>query len=401
MAAKVKYDEDRQTWAVVIHHNGKKKYKAASSKDAADGIARTINERLDRRALGLIVNPGETFQPYAERYLRTRDDGAGLKASSHAFYDNKLTKHVYDSIGTLPVSTITHDVVKELLTDLKKAGVKAPTRRGVLASISVVLTQAVEDGLLTGNPAFRKSALTKDADAVKKKITPYTRDEAKRLLEATLRIAPDWYGFLLMALRAGLRLGELLALTWDDLDLVAGTADLCRSFTRGKFTSLKNKRERTVDLSPQLVEALIALRAPQRRLPLQRGKERPALVFPGRDMESVRDAWAFRKKTWKRIQRAAELKLRRLHDCRHTYAALLLSDGAPVNYVKEQMGHSSITVTVDTYGKFMPSTTRPWVTRLDDNAPLARPAAAGETVDTLRAEVARLHALLDGVEAAS
>ena len=61
---------------------------------------------------------------------------------------------------------------------------------------------------------------------------------------------------------------------------------------------------------------------------------------------------------------AAGLKHRRLHDLRHTYASLLLSDGAPVAYVSEMMGHSSIELTVKRYGHLMPKRNRHYVNAL-------------------------------------
>jgi integrase len=62
----------------------------------------------------------------------------------------------------------------------------------------------------------------------------------------------------------------------------------------------------------------------------------------------------------------AELRHVRLHDPRHTFASLLIQQGAPLAYVKEQMGHHSIQVTVDTYGHLVPGGNRAEVDRLDD-----------------------------------
>jgi integrase len=61
----------------------------------------------------------------------------------------------------------------------------------------------------------------------------------------------------------------------------------------------------------------------------------------------------------------AGLRHFRLHDLRHTFGSLLIQDGAPLTYVKEQMGHSSIQVTVDTYGHLVPGAGVGWVDRQD------------------------------------
>src|SRR5688572_32446748 len=65
----------------------------------------------------------------------------------------------------------------------------------------------------------------------------------------------------------------------------------------------------------------------------------------------------------------AELRHIRVHDLRHTFASLLLQQGESVVYVKEQLGHGSIQITVDTYGHLIPGANRAAVDRLDDEAP--------------------------------
>ena len=67
----------------------------------------------------------------------------------------------------------------------------------------------------------------------------------------------------------------------------------------------------------------------------------------------------------------------RFHDLRHTYASLLISQGESLAYVRDQLGHSSIKVTVDTYGHLVPGSNRKAVDKLDDAPPVATPAQPG------------------------
>ena len=81
----------------------------------------------------------------------------------------------------------------------------------------------------------------------------------------------------------------------------------------------------------------------------------------------------------------AGLRRFRFHDLRHTFGSLLMQDGASLVYVKDQMGHSSIQVTVDTYGHLIPGADIAWVDRLDvkttlrQNATPAQPDVMSET----------------------
>jgi integrase len=99
----------------------------------------------------------------------------------------------------------------------------------------------------------------------------------------------------------------------------------------GRLTTTKNTNRRRVDMSLKLAE----------------GVEEPPARGEGRESrggEAARDSF---------------------HDLRHTFASLLIQNGERLTYVKEQMGHSSIQVTVDVYGHLAPSANRPAVDRLD------------------------------------
>ena len=72
------------------------------------------------------------------------------------------------------------------------------------------------------------------------------------------------------------------------------------------------------------------------------------------------------KRAWAKCLEASGLRRIRFHDLRHTYASLLIEQGAHPKYIQEQMGHSSIQVTMDTYGHLFPNRNRGWVNRLDE-----------------------------------
>ena len=71
----------------------------------------------------------------------------------------------------------------------------------------------------------------------------------------------------------------------------------------------------------------------------------------------MNDAW-LRDRVWRPLLEKAEVRHLRVHDARHTYASLMLRRGVPIAYVSNQLGHSSIQVTVDLYGHFVPGADR-------------------------------------------
>jgi integrase len=85
----------------------------------------------------------------------------------------------------------------------------------------------------------------------------------------------------------------------------------------------------------------------------------------------------FRRRIWNKLFAKTGLRQVRIHDLRHTYASLLIAQGETLAYIRNQMGHHSIRVTVDTYGHLVPGGNKAAVDRLDDapDATIRNPAA--------------------------
>jgi integrase len=91
---------------------------------------------------------------------------------------------------------------------------KLASLQGVQRTLIAVLSQAVEDGALTANPAFRMGKHGRRVDEPTRAIEPLTTAEAHHFLTIVEKYWPEYYVFFLMALRTGMRLGELLAVQW-------------------------------------------------------------------------------------------------------------------------------------------------------------------------------------------
>ena len=168
-----------------------------------------------------------------------------------------------------------------------------------------------------------------------------------------------------------MRLGEPLAFQWDDIQFGESDKDpnrfilVRRNYVRGSFTSPKSGKERRVDLTKELRRVLLDLRDARMLDAFKAGEEEVSgLVFPsgtGRPLDGVN----LYHRDFLPCLRAARLRRVTFHALRHTYASLLIQGGASLAYVKEQMGHSSIQVTVDIYGHLIPGANIAWADALD------------------------------------
>jgi integrase len=194
-----------------------------------------------------------------------------------------------------------------------------------------------------------------------------TLEETPRFLEA---VAPEWRTFVTLALKTGLRLGELLALQWQDIDLVAGFLIVRRSLWRGQEGSPKGGHNRKVPLSDVALAALKAHR--HLRGPYVFCDERGNHLTHSMLKDVVPRACAGAKLA-KRIT---------THGLRHTFASHLVMRGASLKAVQELLGHESIEMTLR-YSHLTPGVKREAI-QLLDWGDTARPSTPGPLARALR-----------------
>lgn len=169
-----------------------------------------------------------------------------------------------------------------------------------------------------------------------------------------------WYPLWALLVTTGLRLGEATGLQWHDVDLDAATATVRRTMHHEKGKGMvvgppkTSQSRRTVHLAHGVVKALGTLRAKQEEQCF--GKGQPLadehLMFCTADGGGLDPGYL--RKAFRRCLGHAGLPMIRIHDLRHTAATYLLHNGTHIKVVQELLGHSSITLTLDTYSHVLP-----------------------------------------------
>lgn len=252
--------------------------------------------------------------------------------------------------------------MKELLLEKQAAGLVI---NNIRICISAVFAEAVEREIVQINPAHNLGRVFKKGNP-KKQTRFLSKEQVAKLLDAAKEQMPEYYDFLLTAFRTGMRLGELLALCWDSVDFDRRQICVQRSYSHCHWDTPKSHKIRYIDMSDGL-HAALQNRYEKRDKSLIcktiNGK-RIYLLFPTIEGKALSHD-VIRRAVFYKLLAAAKLPKIRIHDIRHTYASLLLQAGAPIHYVKEQLGHSSIATTVDLYGHCQPGINRETVNRLD------------------------------------
>ena len=377
----VKLQFRKGTWWIYIHHRGRRKAKKIGDRATALQVARRIRERLLLGDLSLLGTDSDTFETYANAWLT--DGEKNRKASTHRFYRFNLDLHVVPILKSQPIGSIVRADCRKVLAECRKKKLKIGSLQGIQRTLSAVLSQAVEDGILPANPAFRMGRHLRKGDEPRREVHPLTWEDADNFLSTIKQHWPDFYAFFLCALRTGLRLGELCALQWGDVDFTNRFIEVQRNLVSGKLTTTKNHTRRRVDMSAHLTEIFERRLVAAKAAALKAGKSEPLpWIFPNGEGEP-HDGDNLRRRVFQPALTKAKLHQVRIHDLRHTFASLLIQQGESLAYVRDQLGHSSIQITVDVYGHLVPGSNRAAVDRLDTR-PTRNPGATG--TDSARAE---------------
>ena len=365
--------KDSGVWWIFIDHQGRRRAKKIGrDKRMALEVAKKIEARLILGELQLSEEPenqAPIFEEYANTWM-TFNVPATCKPSTEIDYRSILDNHVLPNFGKKSVTEIKRMMIKKFLMGKIKSGFAASTVSHMKCCIGGPLNVAVDDGVLTANPAHRLGKIFKKK-SVQSDIKPYSTDELSSLLDSFQAHFPAHYPQALTLARTGMRLGEALALQWNDIDFEGRFITIQRTFSRGKIGLPKNGKRRRVDMSKQLTKVLKEAKHQRKLETINKGWGKvPKWVFVS-NAGTPLDVNHWRKRVFYKAIEKAGLRKIRVHDIRHTYASLLIQAGESLAYVRDQLGHHSISITVDIYGHLTPGGNKDAVDRLDDPTPEA------------------------------
>jgi integrase len=382
MSASYIWRPDRRTWLVTVHWNRERERIKVESEQAAKELVRYVHklelagtnviETLRRARTPLPPAPAPAAFPrlrdvlplWLERQARAGE----IRASTESSYRSRLQKWCYAhplpdgrALGDVPVDAVTREMLGGMIRRIREAGRSMAFIEGVRSPLRSYYADLIETKVLPGpNPAADlKHFIGKGAHrtARQRAAVYFAQEEGPQLVATATAWCPRWAPFILTGLLAGLRWGETAALRRSDIDWRRGYLHIERTVSdKGhRIESCKDHDARRVKASPAL---LAALRRHVEAMELD-GQvkawtpEQRALVFPTTYGNVVRYPY-FQERVWTPLLAKAGLPYRKYHSTRHTYATWLLSDGADLRWVQQQMGHATIGQTADTYGHVQP-----------------------------------------------
>jgi len=322
-------------------------------------IARVLNTG---KAKAEPINPGPevpTVAEFSKIYIEASK--VQNKRSSWEGKQTMLKCHILPRLGKLRLDQVTYAVIEDFKIALANTPIGNAERRkdaplpdrklspktinNVLTCLRRMLSIARKRGVIAVVPEVEwLKAPRGDFDFL-------DFAEAERLVEGA---GGEWRTMILLGLKTGMRQGEMLALRWQDVDLVAGRLVVKQNYVRGELGTPKSGKPREIPLSDDLRTALKA----QRHL-------RGQYVFCDLDGKLLTKGMA-KAPLWSACKKAG-LRLIGWHVLRHTFASHLTMRGAPLKAVQELLGHSTIQMTMR-YAHLGPEIVRDAVQLLDQKA---------------------------------
>lgn len=338
--------------------NGKKFTRTFDTKRDAEAWGHANEASRDR---GDFLDPSRGRIRFSEWAAEMSASSQHLAESTKSRNEIAIRTQLLPHLGDYRIAGIDHEAVQRLVNDLVSAGYAPATVRKSYNVLSTIMRRAVSAGRIAKSPCF---------DIQLPRLEPVEMRflSAPELHSLAGEIDDRFYAFILSAGYLGLRWSELVALRTGDVMLPAGRLSVTHTlvevngrFYEGSPKTTKGTRSMTI---PRFVADVLGEH-------IGRFATKNGRVFSSPQGDPLRKSFA--RRHFRPAADRADLLPLRIHDLRHTAAGLMILMGAHPKVIQERLGHSSIKVTLDTYGHRFPDLDEALATGLDE---LARGAAA-------------------------
>jgi integrase len=362
-------EDGKWVGSITLENRKRKVFYGKTRKEVQEKMKVALHEQQQGT---LVTAPQQTVAQYLEYWLKVHKKN--IRPRSHERYEEIVRLHLVPTLGNVKLDKLSPRHLDVLYTNKLESGLSPTTVTAIHNFLHTALDGAVRREMLSRNVCDLVSPPRK----IHKEIKPLTPVQIRQLLDVAKGHPHE--ALFILALATGMRRGELLGLKWQDIDFVKGVLQVRRTLSRVPTKMVEelgtsyiesetktNRSRRSIVLTGFAIEALKQHQARQLTAKQKAGDlwQEHNYVFcspTGTYLSPGHNALVQLKK----LLEKAGLPDIRFHDLRHSAATMLLMMGIHPKIVQEILGHSEISMTMDTYSHVLPGMQQDAMNKLHD-----------------------------------